>query len=154
MHDLLAQGDLEESLSLRGSHVLVVDDSWVARRAIARLLLPHGCIIHDARDTGFARQVLRETSIDVILLDLILPGESGLSFCTRLSSEGMTERTPVVVISGNSTSENVVQAIRAGASFFLVKPLQEESLVRVLRGLLRQYNNPITSLSLGIGSIQ
>lgn len=125
--------------TLNGARVLIVDDSWVARRSLAKLLIPHGCIVSDARDTASARQLLSRRPVDVILLDLLLPGENGLQFCAKLREEGVTQRVAVVVVSGVSTSDNVVQAINAGASFFLVKPVSETYLLRVLSGVLRQY---------------
>lgn len=125
--------------SLVSARVLIVDDSWVSCRTLARFLIPHGCAIHDARDAITARQILREKQVDLILLDLMLPGENGLTFLSKLRSDGTTEHIPVVIVSGESTSENVVQAIRAGASFFLVKPVSEAYLIRVLRGVMRNY---------------
>jgi len=141
MQDLLSGGVGEGDVAgqLNGCHVLIVDDSWVARRCLAGLLRPYGCFIHDARDAKGARQIIHSHQIDVILLDLLLPGENGLEFCSRLRAEGVLQYTSVVVISGVSTSENVVQAVRAGASFFLVKPVSEPYLVKVVQGVLRQY---------------
>ncbi len=141
LHGLLASEEAQAvgEPSIHGTRVLIVDDSWVDRRNVARLLIPHGCVIHDARDTRVARQILRDHPIDVILLDLHLAGESGITFCAQLKAEGMTDRTPVVFLSGASTSVNVVEAIRAGASYFLVKPVNERNLLRVLHGILKQF---------------
>lgn len=125
--------------SLQGVQILIVDDSWVARRALAKQLIPYGCVVSDAKDTETATQMMARRQIDILILDVLLPGESGLQFCSRLRAEGGLEKMAVIMISGNSTSDCVVRSINAGASFFLVKPVTEEYLVKVLSGVLRQY---------------
>lgn len=136
-------------INLQGLRVLIVDDSWVARRALASQLIPYGCIVSDAKDAATASQLMSRREFDVLLLDVMLPGESGLAYCARLRAEGLTEKIAVIMVSGVSTSDNVVKSINAGASFFLVKPVSEMYLLRVLNGVVRQYRGQGMRLASG-----
>lgn len=136
-------------INLQGLRVLIVDDSWVARRALASQLMPYGCIVSDAKDSATAAMLMSRREFDVIFLDVILPGENGLDFCKRLRAEGMTEKLAVIMVSGVATSDSVVKSINAGASFFLVKPVAEMYLLRVLNGVVRQYRGQGMRLASG-----
>ncbi|MFM7203134.1 MAG: response regulator [Myxococcota bacterium] len=126
-----------------------MDASWVARRTLAKLLIPHGCVVSDAKDSVTARGLMVRRNFDLILLEVNLQGESGLDFCRALRAEGLTERMAVVMTSSGSTSDQVVQSIHAGASFFLVKPIGEQYLLRVLSGVLRQYRSGAQKVAAG-----
>src|ERR1700755_1286365 len=69
-------------------HVLVVDDDANLREQIVGYLQEHGFVLHEAGDAASMEAVLAQEAVDLIILDLMLPGEDGLSICRRLAGSG------------------------------------------------------------------
>ncbi|HKQ68378.1 MAG TPA: SpoIIE family protein phosphatase [Polyangiaceae bacterium] len=117
--------------------VLIIDDEEAVRRAFGRLLQRAGYEILFAEDGVDGLAKIRETNPGAVLLDLNMPGLSGLQVlaeCSRTSPE-----TPVIVISGTGVIENVVQALRCGAWDYVTKPVEDVQLLvqAVIRALER-----------------
>jgi len=119
--------------------VLVIDDEKNIRRTLRMVLESEDYIVLDAASAEDGLKTLEEHGADSLLLDLKLPGMSGLEALTRLQTDtpGQTA-VPVIVISGHGTVADAVQATRLGAFDFLEKPLDRERVVITLRNALRQ----------------
>jgi len=119
--------------------VMVIDDYENIRRTLRTILESEG---YDVLDTPTAEEGLRaleEHGADCLLLDLKLPGMSGLDALTKLQANHPGEtQVPVVVISGHGTVGDAVQATRLGAFDFLEKPLDRDRVVITLRNALKQ----------------
>jgi two-component system, NtrC family, nitrogen regulation response regulator NtrX len=119
--------------------VLVIDDEKNIRRTLRMVLESEGYRVLDAESAEAGLKLLEESSVHCMLLDLKLPGMSGLAALEKLGSERSGEtHVPVIVISGHGTVQDAVQATRLGAFDFLEKPLDRERTVITIRNALRQ----------------
>jgi DNA-binding NtrC family response regulator len=117
--------------------VLVVDDEKNIRRTLRMVLESEDYRVLEAGSAEEGLKLLEEESVDCMLLDLKLPGMSGLDALARLHGEGHGPHIPVIVISGHGTVSDAVQATRLGAFDFLEKPLDRDRVVITLRNALR-----------------
>jgi DNA-binding NtrC family response regulator len=126
-------------LGTMSATVLVIDDEKNIRRTLRMVLESEGYRVLEAASAEEGLKTLEEDTVQGVLLDLKLPGMSGLDALARLQSDsGAGTTVPVVVISGHGTVGDAVQATRLGAFDFLEKPLDRERVVITLRNALRQ----------------
>lgn len=118
---------------MKPSHVLVVEDEAIVRADLARVLAGAGFQVSEAGSAERALQLVEAQRPDIALLDVRLPGMSGLQLGTLLASE---HQVPFVVLSAHGDSRNVNEAIRAGALGYLLKPLEAASVVPTLQAAL------------------
>ena len=100
--------------------ILVVDDEDSVRYVLRNLLERHGCEVHAAASAEEAIDILATTTPDVALVDLVLPGKSGLSVLAHI--QGQDTNTQVVMITSHGTPEGTMDAIGDGAFDYLEKP--------------------------------
>lgn len=144
------------------SHILVVDDEPDIRNILQDILQDEGYEVSLAENADQARLKFREEQPDLILLDIWMPREDGISVLKSWVDNNLLGSTPVIMISGHGTVENAVEAVKLGAYDFLEKPLSTgKLLLGIERGLenasLReenkrlknrlQYNSPMISNS-------
>jgi two-component system sensor histidine kinase ChiS len=110
------------------SRVLVVDDERV-NREVARLSLQEHYEVEQAADGPASLEILRARPIDLVLLDIMMPGMSGYDVLDAMRLEGLLERTPVVILSAKSSQDAVVKGLKLGASDYLAKPFHREELL-------------------------
>ena len=117
--------------------VLVVDDDPVIRQSIARLLhgLGHQVVTAATGPDALARAAAHPP--DLVLLDLDMPGMSGLDVCRRLKTDPATRLTPVLVLTGRAPEDARLPAWDAGADEYLCKPVRSQELAARCRSLLR-----------------
>jgi DNA-binding NtrC family response regulator len=124
---------------MAGKTVLVIDDEKNIRRTLRMVLESEGYEVLDAESAEEGLKVVEEHAPDCLLLDLKLPGMSGLDALAKLQADEPGEtQVPVIVISGHGTVSDAVQATRLGAFDFLEKPLDRDRVVITLRNALRQ----------------
>jgi two-component system nitrogen regulation response regulator NtrX len=111
--------------------VLIVDDEGNLRRMLRALLEPEGYEIHEAGSVPEALSWLGRETPELVLLDLVLPGPSGLDLLPDLLHRH--PGTPVIMMSGEATLADAMEATRRGAFHFLEKPLRPESVLATLR---------------------
>lgn len=131
-------------------HVLVVDDEPDIRNILQDILQDEGYSVSVAENAEQARIRFREDQPNLVLLDIWMPKEDGISVLKSWVDSGALEATPVVMISGHGTVENAVEAVKLGAYDFLEKPLSTgKLLLSVERGLenasLREENKQLKS---------
>ena len=107
--------------------VLIVDDDDGVRRVFQRLLTAAGFRPLLAKDGQAGLTVLREQAPDAVLLDLNMPGMSGLDVLTKAAAE--RPETPLIMISGTGVIDDVVQALRRGAWDYVTKPVEDSQLL-------------------------
>src|ERR1700676_4040026 len=122
--------------------ILVVEDSPTQAQRLALILQDAGFDVKAAGDAeeGFAR--LAGERFDLVLTDLILPGESGFALCRRVKATSEFRGTPVVVITSQADPVNVLRGLEAGADGFMTKDRAPEEIVGRLR---RTLNHPRTA---------
>jgi DNA-binding response OmpR family regulator len=120
--------------------LLVVDDDSRVRTVVAWQLEAEGYAVREAADGNAAWQEIVERRPDLVVLDLSLPGLSGLALLRRLRDAG--DRTPVVVLSGRSGEGDRIRGLDLGADDYLVKPFSPGELAARVRSVLRRSSGP------------
>lgn len=116
------------------ARLLLVDDDERIRQALGLALADEGCDVVPAA-SGEEALALLDTTIDVVLLDLMLPGVDGLEVCRRLRSGG---DLPIIIISARTDSSDVIGGLEAGADDYVTKPLVAGELAARIRALIRR----------------
>jgi two-component system phosphate regulon response regulator OmpR len=115
-------------------HLLVVDDDARLLELLRRYLSDNGFRVTVAQDAGEARAKLAAFAFDLIVLDVMMPGESGLSLTRALRSEG---RVPVLLLTAMAEPEDRVNGLEVGADDYLSKPFEPRELVLRIRNVLQ-----------------
>ena len=116
--------------------ILVVDDEPDIRNILQDILEDEGYTVATAEDADSARSEFKQVTPDLVLLDIWMPKEDGISVLKTWVEEDALKTTPVIMISGHGTVENAVEAVKLGAYDFLEKPLSTgKLLLSVERGL-------------------
>lgn len=118
--------------------VLVCDDEEILRTLVRAALEPIGCEIVEARDGDESVELARALEPDLIVLDLMMPGRSGLDVLSELRAETRFAETPVVVLSARAQAADHAAVGAAGATSFLTKPFSPRELCGTVTGLLGQ----------------
>ena len=134
------------SSNLTGGNILVIDDEAGIRESLEVLLSLEGYSIKLAPDGEQGLRMLEMESFDLVLLDLALPGQSGLELLPQIKER--QPDTPVIMITAYGTVENVVEAIRAGAENFVQKPWDNEKLLADIRSAVARYKAEEENLQL------
>ncbi|HBA55719.1 MAG TPA: DNA-binding response regulator, partial [Syntrophorhabdus aromaticivorans] len=116
--------------------VLLVEDETKVAHFISTGLEEEGYAIDTAYDGKKALELLKETTYDIILLDLMIPEVSGLDVLKNIRDRGMN--TPVLIITAKSSKEDVVKGLDTGSDDYLTKPFSFDELVARMRALLRR----------------
>jgi CheY-like chemotaxis protein len=112
--------------------VLIIDDSTTTRAVVKVYLSGHRLEFLEASNGTDGLQMAREKKPDAIILDLKMPGMDGMSFCRRVRAEAAIKNTPIILITGSKGPEVRTEAMRAGASVFLTKPIDVPTLAKVI----------------------
>lgn len=115
--------------------ILIVDDSPQIRRALRAILVSQGFVVMDARTGEEALDLIRKERVDLILLDVNLPGMSGLEICSEIRR---TSVIPVIMLTVRNSERDKVHAFDVGADDYIVKPFGAEELTARVRANLRR----------------
>jgi two-component system invasion response regulator UvrY len=133
--------------------VLIVDDHAIVRRGLRALLADEfrGAAFGEAPDARRAVEQLRKTHWDLALLDITLPGKSGLDLLKELKAEW--PMLPVLVLSGHAEDQFAVRALKAGAGGYMTKDSAPEELTRAVHKILAggRYVSPALAEKLAFG---
>lgn len=116
--------------------VLVCDNEEALRALVRAALEPSGCEIVEARDGDESLELARSLEPDLIVLDLMMPGLSGLQVLDALRREQRFERTPVIVLSARAQVADREAVAGAGATSFMAKPFSPRELCSEVTSLL------------------
>lgn len=118
------------------AHLLIVDDDARLRRLLAEYLSKEGFAITVASDAASARCTLAMFLFDLIVLDVMMPGETGTELAAALRSDG--DATPILMLTAMGESEERIAGLEAGADDYLVKPFEPRELALRIRSILRR----------------
>ena len=129
-----------------GASILVIDDESAIRESLEVLLMLEGYQVHMAVDGEAGLRTLEQENFDLVLLDLALPGQSGMELLPQIKDRH--PELPVIMITAYGTVENVVDAIRAGAENFVQKPWDNEKLLADIRSAVARHKAEEENLQL------
>lgn len=116
-------------------HVLVVDDDPQIRLLVARFLQRHGYKVTGAPDGRVMLDVLRQAEIDLVILDLMLPGRSGFDLCGDVRA---ISQVPIMMLTARTEESDRVTGLEAGADDYVTKPFSPRELLARVRAVLRR----------------
>ncbi len=117
------------------AHLLIVDDDRRIRALLQRFLSEHGYRISVAENAADARAQLRNLAFDLLVLDVMMPGESGLDFARSLRSES---DVPILMLTARAEAMDRVAGLEAGVDDYLVKPFETRELLLRIASILRR----------------
>ncbi len=130
--------DMDNAAEQGSAHLLVVDDDREIRDLLGRFLRRRGFRVTAARDGREMRQALDDWSIDLIILDLMLPGEDGLSLCRQLrAGSGI----PIIMLTARGEETERIVGLEMGADDYMPKPFNPHELLARIRAVLRRAGN-------------
>jgi two-component system phosphate regulon response regulator OmpR len=121
------------------AHILVVDDDKRIRGLLSRYLMGEGYRVSAAADAAEARARLADLAVDLIVLDVMMPGEDGLQFAARLrAAEPPLSEAPILMLTARSESKHRVEGLEAGVDDYLGKPFEPRELALRIASILRR----------------
>jgi two-component system OmpR family response regulator len=122
------------------TRVLLVDDEPSLRQPLADYLVRQGFVVRQAEDAAKARSAMLEETPDLVLLDIMMPGEDGLSLCRHLSE---AKNIPVILLTARAEATDRIVGLEIGADDYVVKPFEPRELVARIRSVLRRANKAV-----------
>ena len=117
------------------AHLLVVDDDERIRSLLMKFLMRNGFLVSTARDAAHARRVLAGLEFDLIVLDVMMPGEDGMALTRSLRE---TLQTPILLLTAKGETDNRIEGLEAGADDYLPKPFEPKELLLRINAILRR----------------
>ncbi len=117
------------------AHLLVVDDDERIRGLLQKYLIRQGFLVSAARDAGHARRLLAGLEFDLIVLDVMMPGEDGVTL-TRSLRERLG--TPILLLTARGETGDRIHGLEAGADDYIVKPFEPKELLLRINAVLRR----------------
>ncbi|MEM7441529.1 MAG: response regulator [Pseudomonadota bacterium] len=117
------------------AHILIVDDDERIRSLLQKFLARNGFFVSGARDADHARRLLGGLEFDLIVLDVMMPGEDGLTF-TRALRQSIS--TPILLLTAKGEPSERINGLEAGADDYLTKPFEPKELVLRINAILRR----------------
>src|SRR3990170_46009 len=116
-------------------HILVVDDDSRIRDLLARYLQEHGFRVTTAIDAATARATMRSLSFDLLILDVMMPHESGLDFARSLRQES---QVPILMLTARAEPAQRIEGLETGVEDYLAKPFDPRELLLRVSNVLRR----------------
>ncbi|NMD08925.1 MAG: response regulator, partial [Phyllobacteriaceae bacterium] len=134
------QPDPSDNTVSDAPHILVVDDDRRIRALLQTYLVSHGFRVTAAANAAEARAHLRGLVFDLLVLDVMMPGETGVSLATDLRAQ--KSDIPILMLSALADTADRIKGLSAGSDDYLTKPFEPEELLLRLRSLLRRSAAP------------
>jgi two-component system phosphate regulon response regulator OmpR len=123
----------------QAAHILVVDDDTRIRSLLSRFLRENGYRVSTAENAADARAKLAGLAFDLIVLDVMMPGESGISLATHLRG---TTQVPILMLTARAEVEDRVAGLETGVDDYVTKPFEPRELLLRIGGILRRAATP------------
>ena len=117
------------------AHLLVVDDDERIRGLLQKFLIRNGFLVSVARDAAHARRLLAGLDFDMLVLDVMMPGEDGITLTRDLRR---TLKVPILLLTAKGETANRIEGLEAGADDYLVKPFEPKELLLRINAILRR----------------
>ncbi|MHC0052126.1 response regulator [Actibacterium sp. D379-3] len=117
------------------AHLLIVDDDERIRGLLQKFLIRNGFLVSAARDATHARRLLGGLEFDLIVLDVMMPGEDGISLTRELRQ---ILATPILLLTARGETSDRIEGLEAGADDYLAKPFEPKELLLRINAILRR----------------
>jgi two-component system phosphate regulon response regulator OmpR len=122
----------------RKVHILVIDDDTRLRTLLQRFLRENGFYVSSVRGAKEAREMLKEYQFDLLIVDIMMPAESGLEFLTKLRQ---ADSVPVILLTAMGEVGDRINGLEIGADDYLPKPFEPKELVLRIKNILKRTSN-------------
>jgi two-component system phosphate regulon response regulator PhoB len=150
MRDML---DAINTESMKGK-ILIVEDESSIREMLGYSLMKEGYAFEEAADVEEARAVINRNKPDLILLDWMLPGMSGIDYARRLRADTETQDIPIIMLTAKGDEADKVRGLDIGADDYITKPFSTKELLARLRAILRRYAGEDQMAVIEIGGLE
>lgn len=143
---------MTETPDLPDAHLLIVDDDERIRSLLQKYLSRNAYLVSTARDAAHARRLLEGLEFDLLVLDVMMPGEDGLSLARHVTE---TVATPILLLTARGDAADRITGLEAGADDYLAKPFEPRELLLRINAILRRIpkpaveNEPPKTISMG-----
>lgn len=122
-------------MSADDAHLLIVDDDERIRSLLQKFLIRNGYLVSTARDAAHARRLLAGLDFDLIVLDVMMPDEDGMTLCRELRQR---ISTPIMLLTAKGETSDRIAGLEAGADDYLAKPFEPKELLLRINAILRR----------------
>lgn len=124
------------------AHILVVDDDTRLRNLLHKYLTDNGFMVTAAADAADARRKLESFEVDLLVLDVMMPGQNGFELTSELRKNS---NVPILLLTAMGENENRIEGLERGADDYLTKPFEPRELVLRINSILRRVGPPETA---------
>lgn len=132
---------LEANFNDMKGKILIVEDEPAIRELLGYTLMKEGYACQEASDVEQARASVLKDRPDLILLDWMLPGVSGIDYARRLRSDSETQNIPIIMLTAKGDEADKVRGLDTGVDDYVTKPFSTRELLARLRAVLRRYSS-------------
>ena len=133
-------------------HILIVDDDKRLRGLLNKFLSNNNFMVSDSENTETAKNMIRNISFDLIVLDIMMPGQNGIDFLKEIR---IYSKVPILMLTAMSTPENRLDGLETGADDYMTKPFEPKELLFRIQNILKRnfsiFDNNKKSLGLEFG---
>ena len=130
-------------------HILVVDDDDRIRELVKQYLEENNFLVTSAKDALDAKKKLEILKFDILVLDIMMPGESGLSLTKEIKKKNST---PIILLTAKGEAQDRIKGLELGADDYLGKPFEPKELLLRIKNILYKIQKPILSDEIYIGN--
>lgn len=135
-------------MATQNAHLLVVDDDDRIRSLLKRYLMTKGYGVTTAKDAAQARELIDNIEFDLLIFDIMMPGEDGISLTKFVRNE---RNTPILLLTARGESQDRIEGLTAGADDYLPKPFEPEELALRVANILRRIKPAPVQISMSFG---
>ncbi len=136
------------------AHILIVDDEAAIRDMVRMALEIEGFEVSDASNAHQAARLLEQQEIDLVLLDWMMPGVSGIDFASRIRREG-NHHVGIIMVTAKNDEDDLIKGLDVGADDYLKKPFSTKELISRIKAVLRRLSdNDVPSDIISVGRIK
>lgn len=119
-------------------HILIIDDDNRIRSLLEKYLVKNDFLVSGVENTAEARSIMKKYIFDIMVVDYMMPNESGVEFLQSIRNEG--DATPAIMLTALGEIENRIEGLSAGADDYLSKPFEPKELILRIQNILRRFN--------------
>ncbi|MEJ2631728.1 MAG: phosphate regulon transcriptional regulator PhoB [Acidihalobacter sp.] len=139
---------------MSGNDILLVEDEPAIREMVSFALGRAGLQVREAEDVTVAQSLLADKLPDLVLLDWMLPGVTGIDFARRLKREEYTRELPIIMLTARSDEDDKVGGLEAGVDDYVIKPFSPRELVARIRAVMRRVKPESADEALSVDELQ